>query len=73
MRDHNDYSFNRLYYTSEKEIKEILNISDILKIESYCKEAEEAIKVIRQKLYQQTQKLQEIETEKYILMRIFYQ
>jgi hypothetical protein len=69
MREHNDYSLNRLYNTSEKEISEIIDIKDILKIESYCKEAEEAIKAIRQKLFEQTQRLQEIKIEKYILIR----
>lgn len=63
------WSFRRLYETTNKQIDELLTIDDIMNVENYCKEAEADIAIIRQKLYEQINKLQSIRTEKYIMVR----
>lgn len=63
------YSLRRLYDTTERNISEIMSIEDIMGLEKNCKEAEAAIKEIRENLFAQVQKLQNIKVEKYIKVR----
>lgn len=50
-------------------INDSYDIKDIVKLEDYCKEAEEVIKNIRLKLFERVKKLQSIVTSKRIILK----
>ena len=62
----NAWSFGYLRNLDEEQISRCFSVEGIAKIEKYCKEAEEDLKVIRQKLFEQAQKLQSLKVDKFI-------
>ena len=60
------YALRSLQHITEEEINRSLTYERMAELEKKCKEAEEEIKEIRQRLHEQTQKLQFLKIDKFI-------